>query len=136
MLSPSRRVRLAAAAAAKTQVWHCILDSWTKAVDCSENRKACEARQAAHIRVQRAHATGVHTMARAIAHSSVLIQLGTERIGLNHILHKIGLQDSDWCGCVGVSDSETDTVRVLATGGSPQADVAPNRQQGSGSGRF
>ena len=33
------------------------------------------------------------------AHSSVLMQLRTGRIGLNHFLYKIGLRGSDRCGC-------------------------------------
>jgi ribonuclease HI len=33
------------------------------------------------------------------AHSSALIQLRTGRIGLNHFLHKIGVRESDRCGC-------------------------------------
>jgi len=33
------------------------------------------------------------------AHSSVLVQLHTERIGLNHFLYKIGPRVSDQCGC-------------------------------------
>jgi ribonuclease HI len=32
-------------------------------------------------------------------HSSVLLQLRTGRIGLNHFLYKIGIKESDRCGC-------------------------------------
>jgi len=32
-------------------------------------------------------------------HSSVLMQMRTERIGLNHFLYKIGIMESDRCGC-------------------------------------